>query len=56
MGTMNQGMDGAPLDPGVEEHQMEQSLDAFFKEPVDDVKVRERLLCFDKVARLGSTD
>lgn len=33
---LGQGMDGG--DPAVEEQQMEQSLDAFFREPVDDVK------------------
>lgn len=33
---LGQGIDGG--DPALEEQQMEQSLDAFFKEPIDDVK------------------
>jgi len=38
-------------DAGLEEHQLEQSLDAFFKEPVDDVKVSRSIQCTFSVCR-----
>ncbi len=42
---------GVEDDAGLEEHQLEQSLDAFFKEPVDDVKVSRSIQCTFSVCR-----